>query len=280
MLVSYNAVPRRHTYTENLCTAHNGGIKSHSQGGFFMGHLMRITLLGLVSGLTGTGLGGLSAFLVSRTSNRIMSTILEFSAGLMTAVVCFELLPEAFNLGGTFYTFVGIVSGILAVVLIENMLKRSQALAGGENSGLLKAGILMAIAIALHNLPEGFAVGSGFEASASLGFTITAAIIIHDIPEGIAMAVPMRAGGLPRFKAFGYTLLSGVPMGLGALLGAVLGMISDNLTAACLGFAGGAMLYIIYGELVPESKRLYLGRLSSFANVCGILCGIIVSIYN
>ena len=245
-----------------------------------MGHLLQITLLGLVSGLAGTGLGGLSAFLVSRTSNRILSTILEFSAGLMTSVVCFELLPEAFKLGGPVYTFAGIISGLLVVVIIESMLKKSRTLTSGQNSGLLKAGILMAIAIAMHNFPEGFAVGSGFEASASLGFTITAAIIIHDIPEGIAMAVPMRAGGLSRLKAFGYTLLSGVPMGLGALLGAALGMISNNLTAACLGFAAGAMLYIIYGELVPESKRLYLGRLSSFANVCGILCGIIVSIYN
>ncbi len=209
-----------------------------------------------------------------------MSSILEFSAGLMTAVVCFELLPEAFKLGGTFYTFAGILAGIVVVVLIENLLKKSRFIGKGENTGLLKAGILMAIAIAMHNFPEGFAVGSGFEASSSLGFTITAVIIIHDIPEGIAMAVPMRAGGFSRLKAFGYTLLSGVPMGFGALLGAMLGTISDRLTAACLGFAGGAMLYIIYGELVPESKRLYLGRLSSLANVWGILCGIIVSVLN
>lgn len=245
-----------------------------------MEHLLRITLVGLVSGLAGTGLGGLSAFLITKTSNRVMSSILEFSAGLMTAVVCFELLPEAFDLGGTLYTFAGILAGILVVVLIESLLKKSQSIGKGENTGLLKAGILMAIAIAMHNFPEGFAVGSGFEASSSLGITITAVIVIHDIPEGIAMAVPMRAGGLSKLKSFTYTLLSGIPMGFGALLGAMLGMVSDNLTAACLGFAGGAMLYIIYGELVPESKRLYLGRLSSLANVWGILCGIIVSVLN
>jgi len=243
-----------------------------------MAHLLKITLFGLFSGLIGTGLGGISALLVKNTSNRFMSSILEFSAGLMTAVVCFELLPEAFNLGGILYTFTGILSGILIVVLIENVLKHSEMFGSGSGSGLRKAGVLMAIAIALHNLPEGFAVGSGFEVSSSLGFTITAAIIIHDIPEGIAMAVPMRAGGFSRIKAFSYTLFSGVPMGVGALLGAVLGRISDQLTAACLGFAGGAMLYIIFGELLPESKRLYFGRLSSLANVLGILCGIIVSL--
>ena len=241
---------------------------------------MKITLLGLVSGLTGTGIGGLSAFFITKTSNRFMSTILEFSAGLMTAVVCFELLPEAFRIGGTFYTFIGILFGVLVVVVIENALKHSSLMKGSNSSGLLRAGVLMAIAIAMHNFPEGFAVGSGFEASISLGFTITVVIIIHDIPEGIAMAVPMRAGGFSKSKAFIYTLLSGVPMGFGALLGAALGEMSSLLTASCLGFAGGAMLYIIYGELVPESKRLYLGRISSLGNVLGILCGIIVTIYN
>lgn len=245
-----------------------------------MEHLLKAALLGLVSGLTGTGIGGLSAFFVTRTSKRILSAILEFSAGLMTAVVCFELLPEAFKLGGTLYTFAGILSGIIIVMAIESVMKHSRRLGGSAGSGLLKAGILMSVAIALHNFPEGFAVGSGFEASASLGFTITVAIIIHDIPEGVAMAVPMRAGGLSKLKAFLFTLLSGVPMCFGALLGAALGGISDLLTASCLGFAGGAMLYIIYGELVPESKKLYLGRLSSLGNVLGILCGIIVSLYN
>lgn len=245
-----------------------------------MGRFLEIAFIGLVSGLAGTGIGGLSAFFITKTSNRLLGTILEFSAGLMTAVVCFELLPEAFSLGGIFYTFAGVLTGILAVVIIESLLKRSRIINSNTGSGLLKTGILMAIAIALHNFPEGFAVGSGFGASVNLGFAITVAIVIHDIPEGIAMAVPMRAGGFSKTKAFILTLLSGLPMGLGALLGAALGQISNRITASCLGFAGGAMLYIIFGELVPESKRLYLGRISSLANVLGVLCGIIVSLYN
>ena len=199
----------------------------------------------------------------------------------MTAVVCFELLPEAFSLGGTFCTFSGIITGILAVVAIESILKKTRALNRGGNTGLLRAGILMAIAIAMHNFPEGFAVGSGFQASSSLGLTITAVIIIHDIPEGIAMAVPMRAGGFSKLRAFAYTILSGVPMGLGALLGAALGSISDRLTAAVSGSPAATMLYMnLYSELVPESKRLYLGTLSSLENVMGVLCGIIISICN
>lgn len=246
-----------------------------------MEHLLKVTLVGLVSGITGTGIGGLMAFFVNRITNRYLCFLLEFSAGLMTAVVCFELIPEAFELGGTFPTFAGIFSGIATIIVLESFIKKSGLLKTGYgNTGLLRAGILMAIGIALHNFPEGFAVGSGFEVSATLGITITAVIIIHDIPEGIAMAVPMRAGGFSKLKAFTLTLLSGVPMGLGALLGSILGEISQQFISACLGFAGGAMLYIVYGELVPESKKMYLGRLSSIGNVAGIICGIIVSVYN
>lgn len=244
-------------------------------------HLLRVTFLGLFSGILGTGIGGLIAFFINRVNNRYLSAIIEFSAGLMTAVVCFELIPEAFNVGGISPAFLGIIAGIIVIIIIENYIKNSKSLKKAyHNNSLLRAGLLTSIGIALHNFPEGFAVGSGFEASLSLGLTITAVIIIHDIPEGIAMAVPMRAGGFSRRKAFFYTLLSGVPMGLGAFLGAALGNISQSLIAVCLGFASGAMLYIVYGELVPESKRLYLGRLSSIANIMGIICGIIVSILN
>jgi ZIP family zinc transporter len=129
----------------------------------------------------------------------------------------------------------------------------------------------MAIGIALHNFPEGFAVGSGFEASRSLGIMLTIIIAIHDVPEGVAMTLPMRAGGFSPARAFALTVLSGVPMGFGAFFGALLGNISKGFIAICLGFAGGAMLYIVSGEMIPESKRLYRGRLASVGNVLGLL---------
>jgi ZIP family zinc transporter len=246
-----------------------------------MGYLLKVTLIGLVSGIAGTGVGGLAAFFVKSVTNRFLSITLEFSAGLMTAVICFELIPEAFNQGGALYAFSGVIAGILIIIVIENYVRNFKfPTSKYKNPNLLRAGILMSIGIALHNFPEGVAVGSGFQASTSLGMTITAAIIIHDIPEGIAMAVPMRAGGFPRFKSFLYTLLSGVPMGFGALLGAALGEISHEFISLCLGFAAGAMLYIIFGELIPESKKIYTGRLSSIGNIIGIICGIIVSILN
>lgn len=255
-------------------------MKLYLWGLLLVEHLLKVSLIGLVSGIAGTSIGGCAAFLITRITNRMLGFILEFSAGLMTAVVCFELLPEAFELGGTANTLIGVLAGVGIIMLIENSMKKAQFAGGGKNRSLLQAGILMATAIALHNFPEGFAVGSSFEASSTIGFTITAVIIIHDIPEGIAIAVPLRSGGFSKLKSFVYTVLSGLPMCLGAFLGAAIGGISQDFISICLGFAGGAMLYIVCAELVPESKRLYLGRLSSIGNVIGLICGIIVSVYN
>jgi len=254
-----------------------------------MNHLLKITLVGLVSGIAGTSIGGLIGISLNKISDRLLGFVLEFSAGLMTSVVCFELIPEALKLSGTFATFAGIFTGIIVILAIEAYINNSDFIKNRKKSyvknhktksSLLRAGILMSIGIALHNLPEGFAVGSGFEASLNLGTTITAVIIIHDIPEGIAMALPMKTGGFSKTKTLIYTILSGVPMGIGALMGAVLGGLSDFYIGACLGFASGAMLYIVFVNLIPESKKIYLGRLSSIGNLLGIICGIIVSIYN
>ena len=247
-----------------------------------MEHILKIAIVGLISGITGTGIGGLIAFFVGKNvSNRLLSTILEFSAGLMTAVVCFELIPEAVEIAGLNLTMIGVTLGILVIIIIDDCVKQLDLLKATKgNSNLLRAGILVSIGLALHNLPEGFAVGSGFEASVKLGITLTLIIAIHDIPEGIAMALPMKLGGFSATKAFVLTVLSGVPMGLGAFIGAALGHMSEQFIAVCLGFAGGAMLYVVFGELIPESKRIYLGRMSSVGNLMGILCGIIVTMLN
>lgn len=247
-----------------------------------MEHILKIALVGLISGITGTGIGGLIAFFVGKTiSNRLLSSILEFSAGLMTSVVCFELVPEAVKIAGLNLTVIGVILGILVIIFIDDFVKQIDIVKNTKgNSNLLRAGILVSIGLALHNLPEGFAVGSGFEASVKLGLTLTIIIAIHDIPEGIAMALPMKLGGFSATKSFLLTVLSGVPMGLGALIGAALGHVSQQFVAICLGFAGGAMLYVVFGELIPESKRIYLGRMSSIGNILGIVCGIIVTMLN
>lgn len=144
------------------------------------------------------------------------------------------------------------------------------------NSNLIKTGILVGIGLALHNLPEGLAIGSGFSASPSLGFSLALVIAFHDIPEGIAMAVPMKAGGFGILKTLFFTFLSGIPTAIGAYLGMAIGNISKIAISACLAFAGGTMSYIVSGDLLPESKKLYNGKLPVFFNTFGFVTGIIV----
>lgn len=209
-----------------------------------------------------------------------MSFILEFSAGLMMAVVCFDLLPHAFELGGLKLTILGIILGVIVIIYLDNLIKLSQFSKHLKvvNSRLLRAGILMAVGIALHNFPEGVAIGSGFDASVKLGISLAFVIAVHNIPEGLAMALPLKAGGMGSIKVCIYTLLVGIPMGIGAFIGALVGEISQEAIALCLGFAGGSMLYIVCGDLIPESKSIYKGRLSTIGNILGIILGIVISV--
>ena len=144
-----------------------------------------------------------------------------------------------------------------------------------NKNGLLTTGIIVSIGLALHNFPEGLAIGSGFGTSIVLGYSLAIAICMHDIPEGISMAVPMKAGGMKKTKVILYVILSGVTTGIGAFVGACIGGISEQIISMCLSFAAGAMLYIVSGELIPESNKLYNGRLSALGNIIGILIGLI-----
>ena len=91
------------------------------------------------------------------------------------------------------------------------------------------------------------------------------------------MAVPMKNGGMKVSKVIFYVILSGVTTGIGAFFGALIGTISEKIIAICLSFAAGAMLYIVSGELIPESNNLYKGRFSSMGNILGFILGIFVT---
>ncbi|MGE5327968.1 MAG: ZIP family metal transporter [Deltaproteobacteria bacterium] len=243
-----------------------------------MDRIVEITLIGLLSGVIGTGTGGLLAFFINKNSSKLLGFILEFSAGLMLAVVCFDLLPEAFDLGGVSLSCWGVVLGTIIIIILDDAVKRADYVKNSiGNNALLKTGVLMAVGISLHNFPEGIAIGSGFEASIKLGLSIALVIAVHDIPEGMAVAVPLRAAGIKGSRVLFLTILSGLPTAVGAFFGVLLGEISREIIAMCLGFAGGAMIYIVCSELIPEAKRVHSGRLSSIGNMLGILSGIFVS---
>lgn len=234
-----------------------------------------IALAGLVTGITGTGLGGLTAFFPSSLSKRIQSTLLEFTTGIMISMVCMELLPEGYKTAGFFYTTIGLLAGVLMIILVDEWLRAYMKKEGKQP--VMLSGWMMVFAVSLHNLPEGFAVGAGFQTGTKVGITLSIAILLHDIPEGMAMAIPLRLGKIKPLRIFVITILSGLPMGVGAFLGAAFGSISDAFSAICLGLAGGAMLYVSLGELMNESRKLYKGRIPLVGNIAGILAGALIS---
>lgn len=188
------------------------------------------------------------------------------------AIICFDLIPEALELTNLSTTLLGIMLGVITMVICDSKIKSKYK---NKGNSLLKTGIIVGIGLAAHNFPEGLAIGSGFGASIKLGFSLAIAIALHDVPEGISMSVPMKSGGMSRSKALIYTILSGVTTGIGALFGGLLGTISNSVISICLSFAAGAMLYIVAGELIPESNKLYRGRVPFLGNIIGFMLGII-----
>ena len=222
----------------------------------------------------------------------------------MTAIICFELIPEALEIANLPIVILGIILGIIMMIicdlLVDNKFNKSNKIANknssinqagrkkyfnnkqlerektnsNNKSNLLKTGIIVSIGLAIHNFPEGLAIGSGFEASLKLGLSLAIAICFHDIPEGISMAVPMKNGGMKASRVIYYVVLSGITTGIGAFFGAIVGGISQEIIAMCLAFSAGAMIYIVSGELTPESNKLYKGRMSAIGYMLGFIIGV------
>ena len=152
-----------------------------------MNEILKATLIGLFFGTFGTTIGGVIGVKLKKTSKKFLSFILAFASGLMLAIVCFDLLPEAFNLTNLSAVFLGIFLGIIMMIicdlLVEKKFNKSNRFKNSKNA-MLKTGIVVSIGLALHNLPEGLAIGSGFGASIKLGLSLAIAICLHDIPEG------------------------------------------------------------------------------------------------
>ena len=196
----------------------------------------------------------------------------------MIAVVSFNLIPEAMQIAGISQVILGILAGIIIMIICELLVNKKFSKAERKGDSLLKTGIIISIGLAIHNLPEGLAIGSGFGASVVLGYSLAIAIALHDIPEGISMAVPMKQGGMRAGKILFYVFLSGVTTGIGACIGAIIGGISENIIAMCLSFAAGAMLYIVSGELIPECNKLYKGKMNAIGNIIGFILGLYTTI--
>ncbi len=229
-----------------------------------MWELGRIVFLGTMAGVVGTGTGGIIVSILGRPKNGFLSFLLAFSGGIMLAVVFQDLIFEALALGDLLTTLLGVALGASALMLMIPYVP----------TGLGQMGLLVGLGISLHNLPEGIAIGAGYLASQNLGFSLSLALCLHNIPEGMAMAAPLLAGGLPRERAVLLTILAGIPMGIGALIGGLFGELSPKALALALSFAAGAMLFLVFHELLPGAQELKHPRASTCGAILGVLLGL------
>ena len=273
-----------------------------------------VTLVTLISGAGGTGLGGLIGALFKSESNRTISLLLAFAGGVMTAMVCFDLLAEAEEAAsqvtehGVLLVILAVALGVAVVYLLNHLIDRKtrkdvshtadadhpethddiDELVHADHLNMHKrhhdsklslfvAGVVMACAIALHNIPEGMTIGASFAVSSDLmwgtGMIMAVLIGLHNIPEGMAVAVPLISGGTGRVRATLLTAAYGLPTVLGAWLGFWLGDIGPLGLTMSLGFASGAMLYVVFGEIMPESYLIYRSKLPAFAVMVGLALG-------
>ncbi|MCR4442704.1 MAG: ZIP family metal transporter [Peptococcaceae bacterium] len=228
------------------------------------------TLAGLA-----TVLGALAVVALGRPGERVLAVLLGFAGGVMTAVVVFDLIPSALDYGSMLTAWSGFLLGLLFMLGLDLVISLLPGLQNAGPLGLqgrfLKMGYLIAVGIALHDLPEGIAIAVGYSAKESLGILIALSIGLHNIPEGMATAAPLNMGGMSKRGIILTCLAISLFTPLGSCLGLLLVSISGRFICLLLALAGGAMAFIVKNELIPEAYRWH----PSFART-GFLLGILL----
>jgi len=251
--------------------------------------IWNVLALSMIAGL-GTGLGGLIA-VIRQPGRRTFGLLMGITAGVMITLSFVDLVNHALELAGVWTTTIGFTLGALFMLLIDMLIphirfgekeidvlkkqdikkdieqdeqghfKRHRHKWGWKSKthindvSLLKTGLLVGLGIAIHNTPEGIAVGAGYAHTPEFGIFIATAITLHNIPEGIATALPLYKSGMSQRRAAGFAFLSGLTEPIGALLAVLVLTSFDALIPAALAFAGGVMVFITLDELIPMARE-------------------------
>ena len=252
-----------------------------------MDPILFVVCLTAATGVGGLALGGVLAALFKRESPRGTSLLLSFTAGLMLAIVALDMVPEAVEAAPwPPMAPLTLVGGFVVTYLLNCWIDKS---AHHEDAGdphqcacghhdLHTAGLVLAAAVALHNVPVGMAVGATVAVEGICLASVLAAVTIglHNLPEGMSIAIPLLHDGSRTWSAIGVAALSGLPTVAGALAGYFVGSEAPAALAAALSLAGGAMLYVVFFELLPEASLQWRSRWSILATVVGFALGVLL----
>ncbi|WBX89134.1 ZIP family metal transporter [Achromobacter mucicolens] len=241
-------------------------------------------LLGGLVAASATALGALPVWFCQTLSGKLQDSLLGFGAGVMLAASAFSLVMPAIAAAGdlgmgtwTAGLVVGgaILLGAAALLVLDQSVPHEHFIKGREGTDprTLRRAWLFVFAITLHNLPEGLAIGVGYAGTDALHASALAiGIAIQDVPEGLVVAVALRAAGYGRGFATAIGMATGLVEPVGAVIGAALIGVSAQLLPWGLGFAAGAMLFVVSHEIIPESHR----KGHEAWATCGLMLGFVL----
>ena len=235
-------------------------------------------LLSILGGIITTLLNGLGAtpiLVLKKLPKRALDIGLGFAAGVMLAASFTSLIMPAIETSGIMPVIIGIIIGSIAVSLADKVVPHLHAIIGFEGTPTtrLQAIWLFTIAITLHNMPEGLAVGVGFgSGNISKAISLMLAIGFQNIPEGLSIGFSILSlKNTSRYKAFLIAFLSGVVELPLSILGSLGVTYARGILPYAMGFAGGAMIFVVSDEVIPETHRMGHERLASYGLIIGLI---------
>ncbi|APM41013.1 ZIP family metal transporter [Clostridium kluyveri] len=229
-----------------------------------------IVIIGSIVSLLGTMIGASLGAAVKNPSNKLLGFIIGFAGGVMLSVVVFDLIPEATSKWSLSYTILFVILGVIIIAIVDDKININ------NSNRHIRTAFMASLGLMLHNFPEGIIVGCGFAAGSTLGIKMSIIITIHDIPEGIAVAAPLVASKVKNSKILFYAFITAFPTAIGTFTGAYIANISPDVLGMCLSIASGIMLYVICGEMIPESSKLWEGITSTLGTLSGIILGLVI----
>jgi len=246
-----------------------------------LGSIWEPFILSLIAGMA-TGIGGLIVYLLKKVSDRVVSFSLGFASGVMLMVAFNDLFLEAQKLLTHFELIGFFTAGALTMIALDLTIPHIELSRreSDQQTKMYRRGILIALGITLHNLPEGLVVVAGYAYSPTLGLIIAIAIMLHNIPEGVAAAIPLMEAGIKPGRVAVITLLSGLAEPAAALVGAVvlLNFGTTSIIGYSLVFAAGVMTYITADELIPVAHEYGFKHTVSVSLLLGIIFALLIDV--